>query len=463
METRLHILVVIAMRLRQRAGKKDIRRAKSARTQLGLNAGSLNFIQRLFIQSGRRNRLADNHPVAYMAAPPSRKSYPLPRFLVVNAQQTVAPSFVGCSSLKYVALLPLPGAANLPAIALVLGESVTLWQFGPFRLLGGEITLPLVPVGTAPAGAATTFLYEVVNNHAVKTLESGIVQTRPSGATATRTIIASASGWLEIFPGSGDGHSIECSLVNATYGECVDRNRTITTTANSGPARAVALAVSTAMPLPGSTSASATTTPLPTSSSSIPSLPSPSSKPPTAAIVGGVVGALAIIFVFTVIIFLLRRRRRARQRAEHPTCTEIERPPAEMRVQPDPFMHSTPSGAPWGTATRKGGLAAPLARPHTALFSPASSDLPYPRAGSTITDGDVDSLSAAGSRSNAGASGIMQTQTYEHEHVPVPDAGVIAAAALPTSELARILYQRSQMAGEREREEMMPPPPVYDS
>ncbi|KAF7314842.1 hypothetical protein MKEN_00958700 [Mycena kentingensis (nom. inval.)] len=328
---------------------------------------------------------------------------------------------------------------------LVLGDSVTLWQFGPQRLLGGELTLPLVPVGTAPAGPATTFLYEVVNNHAVKTLESGVVQTKPVGATATRTIIASASGWLEIFPGSSDGRSIECSLVNVTYGECVDRNRTMTTTANSGPARTLALAVSTAMPFPGPTSTSATS-----STTGIPSLPS--SKPPTAAIVGGVVGALAIIFVLTVIIFLLRRRRQAKQRAEY--TTEIERPPAEMRVQPDPFVpsiHFTPdrSGAPAGTATRKGGLAAP--RPHASFSSPPSCDLPYP--GSTITDGDIDSV--FGSRSNAGASA--------HEYGPVPDSGVISAAALPTAELARILYQRSQMAGEREREESMPPPPVYDS
>lgn len=42
-------------------------------------------------------------------------------------------------------------------------QSITLWQFGTNRLLTGQITLPLLPTGTAADGLSTTYLYEVAD------------------------------------------------------------------------------------------------------------------------------------------------------------------------------------------------------------------------------------------------------------------------------------------------------------
>lgn len=41
-------------------------------------------------------------------------------------------------------------------------SSITLWEFGASRLLGGSTTLPLQPLGTA--GLATTYVYEVADS-----------------------------------------------------------------------------------------------------------------------------------------------------------------------------------------------------------------------------------------------------------------------------------------------------------
>ena len=50
--------------------------------------------------------------------------------------------------------------------------AVTLWQFGKGRLLAGQSTLPLIPLGTAPGGrrgVETTYLYQIVNPVVVTT------------------------------------------------------------------------------------------------------------------------------------------------------------------------------------------------------------------------------------------------------------------------------------------------------
>lgn len=39
----------------------------------------------------------------------------------------------------------------------------TVWVFGTDRLLGGEFTEPLQPLGTASDGSATTYLWEVLS------------------------------------------------------------------------------------------------------------------------------------------------------------------------------------------------------------------------------------------------------------------------------------------------------------
>ena len=65
--------------------------------------------------------------------------------------------------------------------------AVTLWQFGIVRLLGGQLgTLPLIPLGTAPGGVATTYLYQAVNPVVVTT-------TNEDGFLSVVGTLASAS------------------------------------------------------------------------------------------------------------------------------------------------------------------------------------------------------------------------------------------------------------------------------
>ncbi len=47
--------------------------------------------------------------------------------------------------------------------------AVTLWQFGRPRLLTGDATLPLQPLGTADDGSATTYLYQILNPTVITT------------------------------------------------------------------------------------------------------------------------------------------------------------------------------------------------------------------------------------------------------------------------------------------------------
>ncbi|KIK59020.1 hypothetical protein GYMLUDRAFT_97835 [Collybiopsis luxurians FD-317 M1] len=100
--------------------------------------------------------------------------------------------------------------------------SVTLWQFGADRLLTGATTEPLQAVGIASDGLSTTYLYEILNFQ-TKTIETG------SGAVTTtitnpayRTIVASASGWVESFANG----IIECAFVSDGAGECFDQSST---------------------------------------------------------------------------------------------------------------------------------------------------------------------------------------------------------------------------------------------
>ncbi|KAJ7218530.1 hypothetical protein GGX14DRAFT_437362, partial [Mycena pura] len=107
--------------------------------------------------------------------------------------------------------------------------AVTLWQFGVVELLGGQLgTLPLIPLGTAPGGVATTYLYQAVNPVVVTTTnDDGFLSVVGTLASATpRTVIASASGWFEAFANgpTQTGHTIACGLINSTFGECTGYN-----------------------------------------------------------------------------------------------------------------------------------------------------------------------------------------------------------------------------------------------
>ncbi|KAJ7218524.1 hypothetical protein GGX14DRAFT_595155 [Mycena pura] len=214
--------------------------------------------------------------------------------------------------------------------------AVTLWQFGEGRLLAGTLgTLPLIPLGTAPGGVATTYLYQAVNPVVVKTTnDDGFLSVVGTLASATygkllapRTIIASASGWFEPFANepTQTGHTIACSLVNSGFGDCIDITGASTVTSNSGLPTPVVLQVSSTVP-PTVTPTSSirlpvaltvpptpvvlTGTPTPTSSA-FSSASAPTSKPSarTGPIVGGVVGGLGVLGTIVALCAFWRRRR----------------------------------------------------------------------------------------------------------------------------------------------------------
>ncbi|KAF7317561.1 hypothetical protein MKEN_00843000 [Mycena kentingensis (nom. inval.)] len=216
-------------------------------------------------------------------------------------------------------MLPLLCAAVVATLfsTLALAEEVSLWQFGPMgRLLPGAMTLPLVPQGTGANGAATTFLYQVVNPATTVVQEGAVILTKHTVVTATRTIVASASGWFEPFP----THNIHCHFVGRRYGQCEDGYPTTTTVANSGMPHAVVLPVSAAFPafttgLSGSSVASldsseaSTTITAPSTTNS-----TSTSNSVTAPIVGGVVGAISALTVAGLLYFCVLRRNRYRFR-----------------------------------------------------------------------------------------------------------------------------------------------------
>ncbi|KAJ7930969.1 hypothetical protein B0H13DRAFT_1960044 [Mycena leptocephala] len=184
--------------------------------------------------------------------------------------------------------------------------AVTLWQFGPFRLLQGDSTLPLQPLGTASDGSATTYLYQATNPKLITTDQSGFTTTT-TPPRASRTIIASASGWVEPW---GTTWAIACNFVNSDFGQCLNINHTSTVTANSGVPTQVVLAVQ-----PTSTPVLGTTTP-PESTNTVPiptSIPIHDGNQPgrrsVGAIVGGVVGGFAAIAILLTLFFFWRRRR----------------------------------------------------------------------------------------------------------------------------------------------------------
>ncbi|KAJ7798565.1 hypothetical protein B0H14DRAFT_3886454 [Mycena olivaceomarginata] len=148
---------------------------------------------------------------------------------------------------------------------------------------------------TAEDGSATAYLYQVLNPVTVTTVVNGAFTTKTSASLASRTVIASASGWIEHFE---DNSSIACGLVNATFGECLNINGTNTVTSNHGAPTPQRFLVSTSSP-------SSTTT----SQSNVKHGPS------TAVVAGAVVGSLALLLVLGLCIGLLLRRRR--QQFEH--------------------------------------------------------------------------------------------------------------------------------------------------
>nr|GAT56933.1 predicted protein [Mycena chlorophos] len=221
----------------------------------------------------------------------------------------------------------MPSTRFLPSVLLSLAigigmaqaqttaePSVTLWQFGQPRLLNAPLgTLPLIPLGvsfavdgTETIGVATTYLYQakLPVPTTITTTVGGTVTAVVETATQTsaRTVIASASGWIEPF---GGGDAIACSFVGANEGACVEG--TASTTANTGVPTPEVLAVDVgALP--------AAATGVGAGSDSALSSPSSGKKSiSTGAVIGIVVAVLVVIAILAGVWFVLWRRRMRQQ------------------------------------------------------------------------------------------------------------------------------------------------------
>ncbi|KAJ7670050.1 hypothetical protein DFH06DRAFT_1179886, partial [Mycena polygramma] len=178
---------------------------------------------------------------------------------------------------------------------------VTLWQFGQGRLLAGQATLPLQPLATASDGSATMYLYQVLNPATITTIIDGSFTTQTMPSAASRTLIASASGWVEPF---GTTNAIACQLVNSKFGECFQG--TGTAPANSGVPTPERFRV--ALPSDPATLGLATT---PTTG------PTPAKHSSSVGpIVGGVIGGIFALLCLTVCILLAWHRRRQVQEVQ---------------------------------------------------------------------------------------------------------------------------------------------------
>ncbi|KAJ7218520.1 hypothetical protein GGX14DRAFT_390288 [Mycena pura] len=208
--------------------------------------------------------------------------------------------------------------------------AVTLWQFGEGRLLSAQSTLPLIPLGTAPGGAETTYLYQALNQFVVTTTyDDGFLSVVGTRVTTTpRTVIADASGWFEAFDNepTQTGHTIACSLVNSVFGDCADIIGASTVTSNSGSPIAEVFGVSLTAPptvTPITSIAFMTVPPTPVvltgpptpTSTAFSSASAPTSKLTTVRagpIVGSVVGGFVVLGTVVVALWVLCRRRRRR-------------------------------------------------------------------------------------------------------------------------------------------------------
>ncbi|KAF7337375.1 hypothetical protein MSAN_02263600 [Mycena sanguinolenta] len=171
--------------------------------------------------------------------------------------------------------------------------AVTLWQFGQGRLLQADVTLPLEPLGTVSDGSATTYLYRALNNNFVTTTNAAGITTQTIPKPTPRTVVASASGWLE--PSFG----VSCGLVDSTFGQCFLGTNTVP--ANSGKPTPEVILI--ADPTSGLSSQS-----IPTSSSHSSSHHS-NHTPPVGAIVALVLAGCVVLSLGVAIFILLRRRR----------------------------------------------------------------------------------------------------------------------------------------------------------
>ncbi|KAJ3934530.1 MAG: hypothetical protein NXY57DRAFT_993948 [Lentinula lateritia] len=193
--------------------------------------------------------------------------------------------------------------------------SVTLWEFGAGRLDSGQSTAPLQPIGIPADGLSTTYLYRVMTSIPSTSNDDGSPVFTTFVSTATRTIVASASGWIEKF---GTTNTIQCNFLNSEGGECFDATRS-----NTGVPTPIVLGVEPSITsTPANVPAFSTTLPLtqipspivsPTStSSSITPVVPPKSSTTREIIIGvTIAGSFVLCALVISMIWVLRRQRRS--------------------------------------------------------------------------------------------------------------------------------------------------------
>ncbi|KAJ3996613.1 hypothetical protein F5050DRAFT_1758278 [Lentinula boryana] len=190
---------------------------------------------------------------------------------------------------------------------------VTLWQFGTLRLAAGEFTAPLRPIGTPVDGLSTTYLYEVLNPITTVVTDAGSPVLTTSVVPVSRTIVASASGWIENFNSTA---TIQCNFLSSDTGECFDATNTITAAPTpivlgvvaATPTEITPTLLSSTLTIP----AASNSNPIISPTGSISTSPSGSRKSSIGAIVGGTIAGVLVAGLFVILIFwLLRRQRRS--------------------------------------------------------------------------------------------------------------------------------------------------------
>ncbi|KAF9075709.1 hypothetical protein BDP27DRAFT_1443022 [Rhodocollybia butyracea] len=222
-------------------------------------------------------------------------------------------------------------------IASALSQTaVTLFEFGPNRFAGGVSTLPLVPLGTASVNSQTTYLYRVLS---LRTTTNGV----PTLTTVSRTIVASASGWAELFTSTP---VIQCRFIDSTEGECFGG---AASTATGAPERVVfKVASTTTIPATSTTNTSSPSKPTALPNSTTTNIPTSTnvstgfqdlrkSRSSVGTIIGSTIAGVAVLLA---VVFFILWRRRKRSRRQELDSNEIH-PPMRTAGNVHPYLVAT--------------------------------------------------------------------------------------------------------------------------
>nr|GAT60420.1 predicted protein [Mycena chlorophos] len=357
-------------------------------------------------------------------------------------------------------LAQTPAPAPTPA-------PVTLWQFGTtVRLFPGEITLPLVPLGTAEDSSETTFLYQVeVPVTTIITNSEAAFTTVTSASVASRTIVASASGWVEPFGSLDD--VVSCGFTDAVSGECANVDNGSTFAIVTGTPNPKVLAVSAAPTTSGATEATSKKTTSETTTIAV------------FTILGTLVSIATLVGLWVFVRF--RRRRRVLDEPKLDAYTnEPSGQHSDMRqADPEQVLGYTP---PVFTKQRL----SPNRSLDASAGGPSSTSPPIPIPPVAFTKQQLATRSSSYYRVNASSSSphsASPSGSSSHSTSPLTSnaalpsgsassGSALAAAAsvadISTEDLARVLYERMQAglgsdpaAASAGESDPHAPPPAY--